>query len=38
LDPFEQHSAKSLMKIINNKRPKIEACGILLRTCRQEEK
>jgi len=37
LDPFEQHSAKLLMKIINNNRPKIEPCRIPLRTCRQKK-
>jgi len=38
LDPLLQLSTKSLIKIINNERPKIELCGIPLRTSFQEEK
>jgi len=38
LDPFEVHSAKSLMEIINNNDPKIGFFGIPLRICRQKEK
>ena len=36
--PLVQQAVKSLIKIINNNGPRIEPCGIPLRTCLQYEK